>query len=199
VDTLAALSRQEVPPGIAFETILVDNNSSDNTKEIAERFTAQNSAPFLRYFFESKQGLSHARNRGIAEAQGEFILFTDDDVSPESDWLATLYQSMTDNDCDGAGGWIGPTWEIPPPKWLTEIFFGFLAIRTDSGEPKIITAESEPPYLRPLEHSIRNSEEKAMPLLLVRNGIFSSVFLPMAGKSCISLPPKYIIRFQQAE
>jgi glycosyltransferase involved in cell wall biosynthesis len=145
-DTLQALQRQVIPEGFVWETVLVDNNSKDDTAKVAAEFQNPGQSPYLKYFFEGVQGLSNARNRGIAESQGDFLIFTDDDVSPEPDWLATLVEGIESNDCDGAGGWIGPDWEVPPPRWLTERFYGFLAIRTDEGEPYIIDAQWDPPF-----------------------------------------------------
>jgi glycosyltransferase involved in cell wall biosynthesis len=145
-DTLRALAAQVVPAGLEWETVLVDNNSSDDTRAVCAEFEATGQAPYLRYVFEPRQGLSNARNRGLVESLGEILLFTDDDVCPEPDWLATLYRSLLTHQCDGAGGWIGPLWESPPPAWLTTRFHGFLAIRADEGEPRVISADAEPPF-----------------------------------------------------
>ena len=83
----SVLDQQEAttPP---FEMIVVDNNSSDRTREIIERIAAVDHR--VRYLFESKQGLSHARNAGIREARAPLIAFTDDDVRAEPYWLAAI-------------------------------------------------------------------------------------------------------------
>jgi len=61
-----------------YEVIAVDNNSTDGTREHIESFSTR--ASNLRYVFEAKQGLSHARNAGILAARAPLIAFTDDDV-----------------------------------------------------------------------------------------------------------------------
>lgn len=143
-DTLAALARLEAPSERTWEVVVVDNNSRDHTKQVVE--AAQQDCPRLRYVFESAQGLSHARNRGIAEAAGEVILFTDDDVLPEPDWLETTLAGLEKYGADACGGYIAPIWETTPPDWLTERFYGFLAVRTDRTDDYLIESASQAPF-----------------------------------------------------
>ena len=143
-DTLAALSRLEAPPTRTWEVIVVDNNSRDHTRQLVK--AAQQNWPRLRYVFEPAQGLSHARNRGIAEAAGDIILFTDDDVLPELDWMETTLAGLDKYGADACGGYIAPIWETPPPDWLTERFYGFLAVRTDRSDDYPIESASQAPF-----------------------------------------------------
>jgi glycosyltransferase involved in cell wall biosynthesis len=143
-DTLVALRRQQIPKGWDLEVLIVDNNSKDHTRTLVE--AEQLEWPQLRYAFEQSQGLSHARNHGITRARGEVILFTDDDVLPEPDWLATTLDGMTRTQADACGGYIAPIWESPPPPWLTERFYGFLAVRTDRTDDYVMTASSPTPF-----------------------------------------------------
>ena len=64
---------------IVYEVILVDNNSTDGTRELAARYVAAHPER-VRYVFERQQGLSYGRNTGIAAARGAIVAFTDDDV-----------------------------------------------------------------------------------------------------------------------
>ena len=143
-DTLEALRRLRAAPGCEWEVVVVDNNSSDSTRSVVAK--AQTEWPELRYEFEGEQGLSHARNRGIASARGKTILFTDDDVLPEPDWMSITLAGMAKHHADACGGYIAPIWETPPPPWLTERFFGFLAIRTDRTDDFQITDVSHAPF-----------------------------------------------------
>ena len=143
-DTLRAMQQQVVPPDISWELIVVDNNSSDGTQALVAEW--QTRLPGLRYQFEERQGLSYARNRGIEAANGALLLFTDDDVIPESDWVATVVRAMKLHGCDGLGGYIAPLWEETPPPWLTDKFHGFLAIRMDNHGPRLLEAEDDPPF-----------------------------------------------------
>lgn len=143
-DTLHALKALQPAPGRAWEVIVVDNNSKDHTKAVVQE--AQRAWPLLRYEFEGAQGLSHARNHGIARARGEVILFTDDDVLPEPEWLETTLAGLQSYGADACGGYIAPIWESPPPAWLTERFYGFLAVRTDRTDDHPITVDTPTPF-----------------------------------------------------
>lgn len=142
--TLQCLAAQQVRPGLTWEVIVVDNNSADDTRAIVEAAAAL--TPRIRYQFESKQGLSHARNYGIEASSGSVILFTDDDVCPEPDWVNTVLSEMDRLQCDACGGYIAPVWEKSPPAWLTERFHGFLAIRMETRGPFPITAAADAPF-----------------------------------------------------
>jgi hypothetical protein len=74
------------------------------------------------------------------------LLFTDDDVLPEKDWLETTLRGLATYQADACGGYIAPLWETPPPAWLTQRFYGFLAIRTDRTDDYLITDESQAPF-----------------------------------------------------
>jgi glucosyl-dolichyl phosphate glucuronosyltransferase len=117
--TLASLQRMQTPPDLAWELVIVDNNSSDDTEEVIRAY--QRTAPFaVRYFFEGTQGHSQARNRGIVEAKGVVLAFTDDDVTVDPHWLAKLSESYDRFDCLGVGGRIVPVWSSARPAWLRE-------------------------------------------------------------------------------
>ena len=103
---------------IDFELIVVDNNSTDDTKSVVDEFVSSNSTN-LRYIFESAQGLSNARNRGIREARGEWICFTDDDVRLDKKWLASISSAIKCNPkMDAYGGRIKEQWVEDPPDWF---------------------------------------------------------------------------------
>ena len=143
-DTLGALRALQLPAGRTCEVIVVDNNSKDHTRAVVEE--ARRDWPALSYEFELQQGLSHARNHGIACARGEVLLFTDDDVLPEPDWLEKTLDGLDRYQSDACGGYIAPIWESPPPAWLTERFYGFLAVRTDRSDDFMITEPSQAPF-----------------------------------------------------
>ncbi len=140
--TLNALAAQQLPSTVEWELIVVDNNSSDQTREVV--LAAQAQFATLHYLHEPRQGLSFARNCGIAAARGEVLLFTDDDVRPEPDWIATVLAALEREQAEACGGYIAPDWEVAPPAWLTERFYGFLAIKTETAACRIDTLDRLP-------------------------------------------------------
>ena len=102
---LESLTKQEVSAS-DFEVIVVDNNSKDNTKAVAEKFIAANS--HFRYVLETNQGLSHARNRGGNEASTDFVAYMDDDAKAPANWVKQLIEIIDDKKPDIFGGPIYP-------------------------------------------------------------------------------------------
>ncbi|HZF66952.1 MAG TPA: glycosyltransferase [Gemmatirosa sp.] len=122
--SLLALDADSPP----HEIIVVDNNSPDHTREVVEQFMAQ-SGGRMRYVFEATQGLSHARNRGIAEARAPLLAFTDDDVRAAPDWLKAIARAFAEHpEVELVGGRVYPIWPSPPPAWLTRENWGPLAL-----------------------------------------------------------------------
>ena len=67
---LDSAAASTLPEGDEWEVVVVDNNSTDQTRDVVEDFQRRHPGRF-RYVFESQQGLSHARNAGIREARGD--------------------------------------------------------------------------------------------------------------------------------
>ena len=101
-----------------WDIVVVDNNSTDDTREVVAAFAATAPVP-VRYLHEPQQGKSRALNVGIARASGEFLLFTDDDVEVAPDWLDATCRTFEDHaDIDYVGGPVEPIWGAPPPRWF---------------------------------------------------------------------------------
>lgn len=109
-------------PSDAYEIVLVNNMSTDNTESECRRF--QNDYPDVdfRYFVETQQGLSFARNRGIQESRGDTLVFLDDDSYIQPNYLINLqHQLEAFPRADAFGGKIDPVFESgEAPKWLSK-------------------------------------------------------------------------------
>ncbi len=92
-----------------YEVILVDDGSTDDTREIAARY------PGVRYVHQTNHGLSHARNHGAAVAQGEIFAYTDSDCMADSEWLYYLVHTLLSGDYAGVGG---PNVSPPSQNWV---------------------------------------------------------------------------------
>ncbi len=79
---------KDAPRDGSVEVLVVDNNSSDDTKAVVARHAQE--CPFLRYLFEPLPGLTFARNRGWKESTADFVAYLDDDAIPGKDWVRNI-------------------------------------------------------------------------------------------------------------
>lgn len=113
---LGSLVRLDTTDVGAWEVVVVDNNSTDVTRETVEAFRAESGLP-IRYVMERRQGLSHARNRGIAEAEGPIVAFLDDDVLVDDQWLRRMVAAFADPSVGAVGGRVFLDGTSPKPAW----------------------------------------------------------------------------------
>lgn len=131
---------------VAYEVIVVDNNSSDATADVVAGKLGH--YPNLRYVFEGRQGLQFARNTGVSAAQAPIIAFTDDDVHVGSDWVATIKRAFDEHpDIDMIGGRVRPIWPEAIPSWITPRQLGPFALGERGDEPIRVSAENAAPCL----------------------------------------------------
>jgi glycosyltransferase involved in cell wall biosynthesis len=138
-----------------FEVVIVDNGSSDSTREVVEQRATD---PRVKYIFEPTIGLSVARNTGARVASAEILAYLDDDAVASPGWLQVLYSAYVNNtQLVIAGGKVTLLWPpgIQPPKWLSPGLASNLGAY-DLGEA---TVYIEQPGLTPrgLNYSIRRS------------------------------------------
>ncbi len=129
-----------------YEIIVIDNNSNDTTKEVFASFTKRYPHHNWVYFFEPKQGLHYARNRGILLARSEIIVFGDDDIEASPGWLeAILHAFEKDNKIGIVGGPIFPIWDCKPPDWIydygTDDYHGVFALLNYGNTSRILEKE----------------------------------------------------------
>jgi glycosyltransferase involved in cell wall biosynthesis len=138
-----------------FELIIVDNNSTDGTRQVVERFADVDGR--VRYVFEPEQGSSHGRNAGIRAARAPVIAFTDDDVRAEPDWLAVIVRVFREQpDVDVIGGRVMPVWPATPPAWLTRDHWTPLAL-IDYGEQPFEVDATQPVCLVSANLAVRRT------------------------------------------
>lgn len=101
---------------IGVEILVVNNNSTDNTEELVLELLK--SHPNLKYFNESNTGLSYARNSGARLASYEWLVYIDDDVLIESNFIATIEKTIKTNNYDAFGGKDAPWYRSGKPNWM---------------------------------------------------------------------------------
>jgi glycosyltransferase involved in cell wall biosynthesis len=136
-EALDSLARSRVN-GLRWDVVVVDNNSSDDTRTAVTSRIAGFPVP-LRYLFEPRQGKSIALNTGLAAIDATFVLFTDDDVRVSEGWVeASCRPMLVDASVDYTGGPVLPIWERQCPHWLDAKradLWGTLAILDYGPEP----------------------------------------------------------------
>lgn len=119
VATLEVLLRQTLPRDL-WEVVVVNNNGTDDTLALFGEFAAAHPEMNARIVTETRQGVSHARNRGIDESRGEYIVIIDDDEEADREFLQQYYDLFEAHpDVMAAGGRIVPKYESDVPKWLS--------------------------------------------------------------------------------
>lgn len=135
IRTVNSINNQSLDRTI-WDAIIVNNNSSDNTTLLFDAFkTSHPEAENIQMVFESRQGLSHARNCGVGKSKGEYIAIIDDDEEINPEFLAQ-YIDFFDSypDAAAAGGKIKPVYEYETPAWLSRRLERPLAAQIDLGD-----------------------------------------------------------------
>ncbi|HVL69021.1 MAG TPA: glycosyltransferase family 2 protein [Vicinamibacterales bacterium] len=140
--TLSSLVAQS-HPATDIELIVIDNNCTDDTAAVCARFS-----PRVRRIVEERQGLSHARNAGIAALQhftgDDIVVFIDDDVEATAEWIGALVDAFERHpEVDGAGGRVLPSNPAALPSWITRRHWAPLALQ-DHGDDALVFESGRP-------------------------------------------------------
>jgi glucosyl-dolichyl phosphate glucuronosyltransferase len=103
-ETLRAIGEAAVPSDLDVEVLIIDNGSADRTRAVVRQARLWGQSP--RYVYEPRPGAAMARNAGLAEAQGEVLLWTDDDVRPGPDWIESMCRPILARRADAMAGRI---------------------------------------------------------------------------------------------
>ena len=111
---------KQISTNNGIEIVVIDNNCNDGTKEYINSLNST----YINYFLENKQGLSHARNKGIEVSKGNFLAFVDDDATIDEKWLKSLLYHLKNQNINHIyGGPIFPNFEVKCPKWIDDGYF----------------------------------------------------------------------------
>jgi len=142
-----------------FEVLVIDNGSTDNTKDLSLSF--DNHIANLYYHYCAEPGLMAARHMGAEKARGDVLCYLDDDSMVSKDWLNGHKESFLDEKVVISGGPCIPEYEVDPPDWVEYFWhkteFGYchnyLSL-VDFGNKKI---EIDPKYIFGCNYAIRKS------------------------------------------
>lgn len=144
--TLAQMCRLHVPAGLAWEVVVVDNNSDDATPAVVDSYVGR--LP-IRRVVEPVPGVANARNRALHSATADLLLFTDDDVIVDEEWLKAYVDAASRwPDAAYFGGAVSPLYESEPPQWIREnadALKPVVGVR-DLGTAERVLGPDEPPF-----------------------------------------------------
>ena len=149
--TLADLRRLRAP-GCDWELLIIDNGSTDATSHMLAGDGWRPVSLPVRVVREEVLGLSNARNRAVREARGEYIVFIDDDETPDRDWLRAYRETIEIHRPDAFGGRIEVMFEGQRPAWLQDDVLAFLG-KLDHGEARWLYRAVDPDLRRQLRVS----------------------------------------------
>lgn len=142
--TLAGIAALE-QPSAPWELLVVDNASRDGTGALLARTDWRPSGGKVRVVHEATLGIASARNRAIREAAGEYVLFIDDDETPDRRWLVAYESAIRRWRPDALGGPIDVLLvDGARPTWLQDELLGFLG-RLDHGPVPIALTDVSTP------------------------------------------------------
>jgi glycosyltransferase involved in cell wall biosynthesis len=116
---LCSLKAQTYPPG-QFEVIVVDNGSTDNTREVCE--TCRADLQNFRYVYDPRPGLLVGRHAGLKAADADILTFADDDVEAFPNWLEGVAEAFENDDVVLVGGKSLPKFQKEPPPWIQRLW-----------------------------------------------------------------------------
>lgn len=132
--TLRSVAAQSAEAQL-WECIVVDNHSTDDTRQRVEAFTDAHAGLNIRYLYEPQQGLSYARNAGIRASQGDIVAFVDDDERIVEEFVeAYIALFDTHPDAMSAGGKIIAEYPTGRPRWMSRYTEQPIANPMDFGE-----------------------------------------------------------------
>lgn len=114
---LGGLDRQETNGLFTYSVVVADNDAARSGEAAVDKMRAEVSVP-LKYCVEERRGIARARNRVLANADGEYVALIDDDEFPVKDWLLQMFLACQRYGVDGVLGPVKRHFDSEPPAWL---------------------------------------------------------------------------------
>lgn len=117
--SLRGLREQATEGRFSYSIVVADNDGAQSACPFVTEF-ARDSGLEVHYCVEARQNIALARNTALAQADGEYLAFLDDDEVPGTDWLLQLYGAIERLSTDGVLGPVEPYFDFEPPDWATK-------------------------------------------------------------------------------
>ncbi len=142
--TLGSVAAQSADPS-EWECVVVNNNSTDSTADDFKTFAAGYPHLNIRMVDEPKQGLSNARNRGIASTTGDCVVIIDDDETVGPGFLANYIAFFEEYDAIACGGGVVACYDTARPKWMSRYPERMIANPMDYGRKVCLFPDNRVP------------------------------------------------------
>ena len=119
---LTELGGQRTAGLFTYSIVVTDNDHDQSAKAMVSQFATAAGVP-IHYCVEPQQSIALARNRAVANAQGDYVAFVDDDEFPASDWLLNLFKAREKYNVDGVLGPVKRHFDEEPPAWIVKSKF----------------------------------------------------------------------------
>lgn len=131
---------QQTLTAAQYAVIIADNNSSDNTQEIAQRYAKKYNN--FQYIVEKRLGVSNVKNSALRYIQSVYVVYLDDDAKVEPNWLTTAYKVITDHAPAIFGGPVYPYHLQKPPPWFKDVYGTFESVKKSGWYKDVYISES---------------------------------------------------------
>ena len=132
---IGSLLNARIPPSLEVRITVVDNNSTDDTREVILAEQARTNGR-VSYVFEKQQGRSPALNAGVRATSGSHVGFIDDDEEVDASWYEQIASVFAEHDVDFIGGPYVPRFESEIPKWLPSEYNSVIGV-VDGGRQRV--------------------------------------------------------------
>ena len=119
---LMEVIRQETGGLFTFSIVVTDNDEARSAEETVAEIGRASSIP-VKYCVETRQNIALARNKVVANAEGDYLAFIDDDEFPARQWLLHLFNTCNTCNVDGVLGPVKRHFDQTPPRWLEKSQF----------------------------------------------------------------------------
>jgi GT2 family glycosyltransferase len=109
-ETLSSIALCEIPIGLSVELLVVDNSASGSARQAVDEVAA--AGIDIRYLQQPRGGVSDAKNLGVEQSHGQYLLLTDDDVRVPKRWIVEMIRPLQERTCDVVAGGV----VLPEPQ-----------------------------------------------------------------------------------
>lgn len=118
---LESLKNQILDKEISLEILIVDNDKNETARKVVEEFKNNERIKYV-YMVQPEKNISLTRNLAVAKANGEYLLFIDDDEYASKNWVMELFRTVTNFDADGVFGTVSSYFSEGTPDWIRQSF-----------------------------------------------------------------------------